>query len=289
MGVSINRQQKLGHLPTEINTKMKTKFVASLTAVATGATALLGFSASAQAFSFGTSGISFEQDTTVDFTFFDSHGANLSTLNVYQLDSSNKPSLVQTLFKEIRSSDNPAKGDLTEWQGTFGGSVAGADAQYDKSGNLVNYGSKTQQVTFKANQTYTLGLVNFKDNAYRGTVFASSMLNLNSDPKHLQSTDGTHTQQTLFGPEDSLLKVLDLKRTTAVANPGQYTSGNPFAGNVLIAFDDRGNNNDRDFQDYILTARAAAPASVPEPASLAGVVLVAGAMAFSRRRPKQVG
>ena len=260
---------------------MKTKLLASLTAIATTATAAFSFSASAQAFSFGTDGFTFDQNTTIDFTFYDSHGSYQSDLGVYQVDKSGAPTLVQTLFHEIKGSDNDS---TNEWQGTFGNSVAGGDATYDKSGNVVSYGLKTQEVTFLAGQLYTLGLTSSDNNVNVGTVFSSTTLNLNSDPNLLQSTDGQHTQQALFGPKDVLLKVLDVKRTTAVSNPGQYSSANPFADSVLVSFDDRGNNNDRDYQDYIVTAK-----TVPEPASLAGLGLVAGGMLFSSRRRRQIG
>jgi hypothetical protein len=61
-----------------------------------------------------------------------------------------------------------------------------------------------------------------------------------------------------------------------------------FAGDVFntttVIFDDDGANNDQDLNDFVFTARATPVASVPEPTTIAGLGLVAGALAVSRRR-----
>ena len=99
---------------------MNTKFLSALTATA-AATALFGATAQAQAASFGTEGISFENDTEVTFTFEETHGAFQSTLGVYEVNGS-IPSLIQALFSETKASDDY---DANEWKGSLGNTVLG--------------------------------------------------------------------------------------------------------------------------------------------------------------------
>lgn len=65
-------------------------------------------------------------------------------------------------------------------------------------------------------------------------------------------------------------------------SPGDI-SADPGLGKVTIAFDDKGNANDADFQDFIVTAMVTEK-SIPEPTALAGLGLVAGSLTLIRRR-----
>jgi hypothetical protein len=57
----------------------------------------------------------------------------------------------------------------------------------------------------------------------------------------------------------------------------------PSGSGILVRFEDRG--GDRDFNDFRFTvAPVTTTTTVPEPTTLAGLGLVAGALAFSRRR-----
>ena len=99
---------------------MNTKLLSALTATA-AATALFGAGAPAQAFSFGTTGIQFDKDTSVKFNFKESHGMYQSSLGIYNVKDS-AVSLVKTLFSETKSSDNDWE---NEWKGTLGNTVVG--------------------------------------------------------------------------------------------------------------------------------------------------------------------
>src|SRR4028119_64380 len=79
---------------------MNTKFLSALTATA-AATALFSAAAPAQAATFGTGGISFTQNTTVKFTFGETHGMNISSLGIYSVNNS-IASLVAPLFAETK-------------------------------------------------------------------------------------------------------------------------------------------------------------------------------------------
>ncbi|MFM9265645.1 PEP-CTERM sorting domain-containing protein [Tychonema sp. BBK16] len=225
---------------------MNTKFLSALTATA-AVTALLTASAPAQAFSFGTNGITFEQDTNVNFKFKESHGAYTSSLGIYNVKDS-ATSLVSTLFSETKSSDN---GGANEWKGSLGNTVLGSGSAF---------------FTFLANQVYTLGLSSGK----AGTVYSTSSLNTRSGG----------SQQAVFGTS-SLWTALDQNTTSRFQAAGDFTSGvgSLSNGGTLISFDDRGGGKDADFQDFTVSAEA-----VPEPITMTGLALGLGGLISARRR-----
>lgn len=226
---------------------MNIKILSALTATA-AATALLGVSAPAHAFSFGTNGITFTQNTDVMFNFKESHGMYTSSLGIYTVNDS-VTSLVHTLFSETKSSDNY---DQNEWKGSLGNTVLG-------SGSSV--------FTFLANQVYTLGLNSGGD----GTVYSTSALNVGS----------SGSQQAVFGGASSLWNALGKETTNVFQAAGSYTDGTGSLSNggTLISFDDRGNSNDADFQDFTVSAEA-----VPEPMTMTGLALGLGGLVAARRR-----
>jgi len=223
---------------------MNTKFLSALTATA-AATALFGATAPAQAASFGTGGISFEKDTPITFTFVETHGAFQSNLAIYKVNNS-IPSLVKTLFTEIKPSDN---GAANEFKGSLGNAVLGP-------GKVA--------FTFVANTIYTLGLASKGS----GSVFSTSALN------------GGGSQQAVFGGL-SLFNALNQETTNTFQAAAQNTNGLGalFNGGALISFDDGGNARDKDFQDFTVTAEA-----VPEPMTMTGLALGLGGLVAARRR-----
>jgi hypothetical protein len=189
---------------------------------------VLGSATDAQAFSFGTNGISFDQDTTVTFNFVRSNGAFTSALKVVTANAPNTP--LTTLFAEGANGqgyDLPQHGDF---RGTCG------------NANSTVGGPCTKTFTFLAGVSYSLLL----DSGANGKVFSTEALN------------NPVTWQATF--------------TGDVAN-----------GGVRIRFDDRGNNNDRDFNDFIVKAESAA---TPEPSLLLGAGILAVGMATKRRQSK---
>jgi hypothetical protein len=225
---------------------MNTKFLSALTATA-AATALFGATAPAQAASFGTGGISFATDQEVNFTFVGTQGAFKSTLGIYEVNNS-KLTPVQTLFQEIKASDN---GPANEWKGTLGNTVLG-------SGKVA--------FTFLANKIYTLGLISVGGAGSK--VYSTSALNSGG------------TQQAVFGGV-SLFTALNPETTNTFQAAGQFTNGLGalFNGGTVISFDDRGNEIDKDFQDFTVAAEA-----VPEPMTMTGLALGLGGLVAARRR-----
>ena len=225
---------------------MNTKLLSALTATA-AATALFGSIAPANAASFGTGGISFEKNTDITFTFGETHGKYKSSLGIYKVNSS-IPSLVKTLFSETKSSDN---GAANEYKGSLGNTVLG-------SGKV--------SFTFLANTIYTLGLDSL--GYFKNVVYSTSALNSGG------------TQEAVFGGV-TLGNALVLEKTDTFQAAGQYKNGlGPlFNGGALISFDDRGNVNDKDFQDFTVTAEP-----VPEPMTMTGLALGLGGLVAARRR-----
>ena len=223
---------------------MNITLLSALTATAV-ATALFGAGAPAQAFSFGTNGIKFQEDTDVNFKFQESHGGYTSSFGIYSVKDS-ATSLISTLFSEIKSSDN---GGENEWKGSLGNTVLG-------SGSAV--------FTFLANQVYTLGL----SSGGGGTVYSTSALNAGS-------------QQAVFGAASPLWNALGKETTNFFQPAGQFTDGTGSLSNggTLISFDDRGGGNDKDFQDFTVSAEA-----VPEPITMTGLALGFGGLVAARRR-----
>ena len=223
---------------------MNITLLSALTATAV-ATALFGAGAPAQAFSFGTNGIKFQEDTDVNFKFQESHGGYTSSFGIYSVKDS-ATSLISTLFSETKSSDN---GGENEWKGSLGNTVLG-------SGSAV--------FTFLANQVYTLGL----SRGGGGTVYSTSALNAGS-------------QQAVFGAASPLWNALGKETTNFFQPAGQFTDGTGSLSNggPLISFDDRGGGNDKDFQDFTVSAEA-----VPEPITMTGLALGFGGLVAARRR-----
>jgi len=232
---------------------MNTKFLSALTATA-AATALFGATAPAQAahqfrsHTFGTGGISFTADQQVDFTFVGTHGAFQSTLGIYEVGGLTTPFLLKTLFSETKASDN---GSANEWKGSLGNTVL-------DSGKVA--------FTFLANKIYTLGLISVGGAGSK--VYSTSAWNSGG------------TQQAVFGGE-SLFTALNTETTNTFQAAGQFTNGlgSLFNGGTLISFDDRGNDTDKDFQDFTVTAEA-----VPEPMTMTGLALGLGGLVAARRR-----
>jgi len=139
----------------------KTLYGLAVTVATLTATSFLS-SAQAAVLSFGNSGLRFDQDTPLNFTFISSQGAYQSSLSA-EGGTAPAPTL---LFREIRPSDN---GETNDWFGSFGNAVTSPS------------GANPVPFTFRANVLYNLLL----DSGANGTVSSSSPTNARfsgSDP-----------------------------------------------------------------------------------------------------------
>ncbi|NJO50476.1 MAG: hypothetical protein HC840_14710 [Leptolyngbyaceae cyanobacterium RM2_2_4] len=138
-----------------------------LFAAATAATAVAGLTGAAQAATFGNSGISFDDDTTVNFTFQESHGQFRSNLKVQEIGGGST-----VLFSETRSSDH---GRANDWKGTCGVTVLNCNTSFK----------------FEAGKTYTLALARPAGRNQTPASAVYSTNNLNAGSYQQAKFDGT--------------------------------------------------------------------------------------------------
>ena len=294
----------------------KTSFkVASL-----ATTILLSICTPVRAFMFGTSGIQFDQDTNINFTFQTSHGGYQSSLWVAQANSDNTDySSLARLFSEIQPSDN---GSANEWEGSFGTAVTSDN------------GSITQTFTFLQDEIYALLLWSDIGDGQEFGEYVSSSTFMNSPEWRADDTDFRRDECLVTGCQQAVFGnfMLDYNSNSSFTNmnggndPGQYSfvTMTQLAQGIQISFDDAG-TYDQDFQDFIVSAELApetriqqaqrrqislddrpgnviefhestassqlaprpVPERVPEPVTVLGTILGIGAMAAARRKKKR--
>jgi hypothetical protein len=242
---------------------MNTKLFATA-AAATTATALLGFAGAAQAFSFGTDGMSFSQDMDIKFNFIQSNGWFQSTLSVYEVTTGAngklQTTLVADLFKEMRNVN------------VGSGAKNGYFSSAEEEGGVVKTINNT--VTFLAGKVYALGLSSVTPTGEsRGTVYTMSALNRKGEQRAVFEAPHSEAENGNDG--------------AALVNPGGFGAANPFLPPVapgqtfkpvVIGFEDQVGGGDRDYNDFIITAEA------PEPLTIGGLVLGGAGLLAARRR-----
>ncbi|MCL1469353.1 PEP-CTERM sorting domain-containing protein [Argonema antarcticum] len=249
------------------------KFKQSLLTTAAAATALFGMaSAPAQAFNFGNGGITFDADTTVDFNFMESHGYYKGKLGVFG------PGGTKT-YLGINENNFSDAGNAGEWKGTCGVTVT----------------TCTDAFTFKAGETYSLFLESWGATRLNTTVYSTTAKNTGSQV--VNGASYNFGQQVKFFDDLTLLNDPKISNGSLGSNgslnsklvtTAGLANADPFAKTILMAFEDQGQGVHTDYNDFLVTAKARTPvASVPEPATLAGLGLVAGALAFSRNRRRR--
>jgi hypothetical protein len=257
--------------------KAQTQF---FTAAAATAIAGLVSAAPAQAITFKTDGFIIGDGSKVEFDFLGSYGAFQSGFGIYDV-TNNK---TQWLFQETKAT----KG-------------AGANA-WDKNGRVLdNEGNDSiinvvqDMFTFVAGNQYSF-VLGASGSTTTPTVFSTNSLN--------KSTSwATYTDQAKFFKDLSILGDDSYKYQQAPTGwknstqsdlakaDGSIASLN-LGDTGLIAFEDNGKLKTTDtyvhgdWNDFLVSATVIEQpgASVPEPATLAGLGIIAGAMAMTRRR-----
>lgn len=226
------------------------------------ATALVGATAPVQAASLSSfltagksfsssSGFSFAKDTTVKFTFLESRGAYQSQFGIYTSKTNGAPNFL--LFRESQNS-NPGSSNSNDNMGACGVTVVPSPCE--------------KSFTFAAGTSYFLGLNDFK-NSNGGTINRTTF---SDDPIGPSKGNGARGMLFVEGPGSHTYS------TSFPVNPAK-TNTLTFAPGTLGIFVNDSYEQDLDGNDFIVKAEA-----VPEPATLAGLGLVAGSLVMSRRR-----
>jgi hypothetical protein len=253
-----------------------------LTAAITTALVSMAAVAPAKAASFGTDGIMFNEDTTIEFDFGESGGLFRSDLAVYELDADGNPMVSSgyNIFSEVQAHD---AGNGNKWiKNSQGEWVYNPDwADLNMNAPIGSCGITvldcTTQFTFEAGKQYTLGLFSYHRTSGSLKTISYSDTELASMREGGADTNG---QLFLFGSWGSPTD------TKAFANANDYAEGYSILNgmeDLLIGIDDSGNKDDADYNDFKIIARKLDVASTPEPTVLLGLGVVAGGMFLTRR------
>ncbi|MGL5065099.1 MAG: PEP-CTERM sorting domain-containing protein [Microcoleus sp.] len=249
----------------------------SLTIASLTTAILLGICSPARAFMFGTTGIQFDEDTTVRFTFDQSHGIYQSSLWVAQSQTEVAGyTNVSRLFYEIKSSDN---GRENEWKGTAGNTV------------FPDKGAAGQNFTFLKGQVYALLLWSDTGSGRQFEQYVSSSTFMNSPEWFAADSRFRRLECLAAGCQQAVFGDFNLSYDA----PGSFSASNGGVGpeefqavtmaqlarGTKISFDD-GGGQDADFQDFSVTAQLA-----PEPVTLFGTLLGIGALGAARTQRKR--
>lgn len=260
---------------TTLTLVKKTSFTVASLATAI----LLSICTPVRAFMFGTSGIQFDRDTSINFTFDQSRGSYQSSLWVAQsLPANSGYNNISRLFYETKPSDN---GSANDWKGTFGNAVTSDN------------GSISQTFTFLQDQIYALllwsdtGSGNPGEQYVSSTTFMNSSLWFAADSKFRRSDClATGCQQAVFGDFSLNYDAKDYPFSNANGGKGpeqfQSVTLAQLAQGTKISFDDGGGSSDVDFQQFSLSAEL-----VPEPVTVLGTMLGIGALAAARSKKKR--
>lgn len=214
----------------------------------------------AQAFTFNPNGsINVAASETLEFTFIESRGFFKSSYGVY--DSGKN--LVTTLFTENAPGYDPDSNDAkNDWLGTCGITVTPAPCK-------INY-------TFANAGTYFFGL----DSAPQGgTTFTEAT---GTFDEGIAAAPGTTPANPPFSAFISTSDIYYRSTIGPGAGGSNFQPIDTSSYDFFTAINDTA-SIDTDVQDFIVGVRSTTT-TVPEPATLAGLGLVAGAMTMLRRR-----
>lgn len=221
---------------------------------AAAATAILTLvSAPAKAFTLGTDSIiKFDKATTLDFGFVESHGDYKSVFGVQELNKDGSLGTFYSVFSETKIAD-PGSGTNNDFLGTCGtatSAVANCSAKFD----------------FEVGKEYTFALQSKGWDSPVTVYLATSMNIAKSYPYTPTFKYGEQVKVDTLSTDSWKLSWED--------KPYDFASLPSTDGRKKLI----------DYNDFIVTVSARDTTSVPEPASISGLGLIAGALAMFRRR-----
>ncbi len=206
--------------------------------------------------------------TTINFKFLESRGFFRSSFGIYS--APNQGALVQTLFTENAPGyDNVGPNDVSsdaknDWLGTCGITITPAPCE-------ISY-------TFNKG-TYFFGL---DSRPQGGVTFTETS---GTYDEGIEIAPGNNPANPPYSAFNSNSKIYYRSTVGPGAGGGQFKALDTSPFSFFTAINDT-SEIDKDIQDFIVGATIVTtpPTTVPEPATLAGLGLVAGAMTMLRRR-----
>jgi len=224
----------------------------------------------AQAFTLNPNGsITFAAPETLQFTFLESRGFYRSSFGVYS--APNPDALVTTLFTENAPGFDPGSSDRNgDWLGTPGVTVDPSITSFTFDPGTYFFGLDSRP---QGGTTFTTASGSFEAGVplpipvpQQGTPFTPPTTT-GAPNQAFNSTADFYTRSTI-GPGSG--------------GPAGFTTINTSQYDFFTAINDTF-TGDADVNDFIVGVRSTTT-TVPEPATLAGLGLVAGAMTMLRRR-----
>lgn len=200
----------------------------------------------------GNQGVSFTEDTIVEFEFIESHGAYQSTFGIIDLDSCQAGSGGKIIFEscekvpllaEIQASDS------FDFNDVYRESSYETDLQAGRNNDFLGTPGKTvpnhlAEYHFKANKVYAFYLESKFDGKPAGVVYSTDLINNQGN------------RQALFHEENLTTQTVAQRRNNASFDANKFDA--LISGGLLINLDDTGStlvktiNEDSDFDDFIV-------------------------------------
>ena len=200
----------------------------------------------------GNKGVRFDEDTTVEFEFIESHGAYQSTFGVIDLDTCqpgvgggiNFASCVKTpLLSEVQASDS------FDFNDVYRESSYETDLQAGRNNDFLGTPGKTvpnylTEYEFEADRIYVFYLESQFDGKPAGVVYSTNLINNKGN------------RQALFNKENLTTQTVAQRRNNSASDANQFNA--LISGGLLLNLDDTGsalvktNNEDADFDDFIV-------------------------------------
>ncbi|MDJ0588505.1 MAG: hypothetical protein QNJ72_00730 [Pleurocapsa sp. MO_226.B13] len=200
----------------------------------------------------GNKGVTFDEDTIVEFEFIESHGAYQSTFGVIDLDSCQASSTGEIIFESCTKTPLLAEvkaSDRFDFNDVYRQSSYETDLQAGRNNDFLGTPGNTvpnhlAEYLFKANKIYAFYLESQFDGKPAGVVYSTDMINPQGN------------KQALFHQEDLTTQTVAQRRNTAEFDGNKYEA--LISGGLLVNLDDTGSalvktaNEDSDFDDFIV-------------------------------------
>ena len=200
---------------------------------------------------FGNNNIQFDQDTTIEFEFIESHGAYQSTFGVIDLDSCQTQPGGEIIFNscdkmalivEAKASDYK---DTVFRDSTYENSLGNQSLESDFAGTPGNAVPRPRsEFRFAAGKRYAFYLESYFNGKLAGVVYSANFLNSQGNKQAIFAEGSIETAQTIY------------RQNVPDSNVNQYQA--LINGGVFIRFDDTGSQlvkkdyQDVDFDDFVV-------------------------------------